>query len=179
VTKPKYVLLDAGPIIGLHAAGVWREFLYKYEVVVPETVKQNEALFHSEDPLTGFHEPIDLDADLGAGRIRMASANSAEMETVARAFAGLLELHEGELEALALFVRDTTYDDYFFCSADGAPIQAAAMIGLDERCISVEGLLSKIGLTRPLEKKYTNDFLQRHLKEGRIARVTRGKIKPF
>ena len=58
VTKPKYVLLDAGPIIGLHAAGVWREFLYKYEVVVPETVKQNEALFHSEDPLTGFHEPI-------------------------------------------------------------------------------------------------------------------------
>jgi hypothetical protein len=64
VTRPKYVLLDAGPIIGLHAVGAWEEFLSRYDVVVPETVKQDEALFHSEDPLTGFHTPIDLDADL-------------------------------------------------------------------------------------------------------------------
>lgn len=179
MTRPKYVLLDAGPIIGLNAAGVWPDFLAKYDVVVPETVKQDEALFHSPDPLTGFHIPIDLDTDVREGRLRVASADSSEMQVVAAAFSGELELHQGELEALTLLVRDATYEEYFFCSADGAPIQAAAMLELDERCISVEGLLSGIGLTKPLDKKYTNDFLQKHLKEGRIARVTGGKITPF
>ena len=179
MTRPKYVLLDAGPIIGLHAAGVWPDFLAKYEVVVPETVKQDEALFHSPDPLTGFHIQIDLEADVKAGRLRVASAGSTDMQVVATAFAGQLELHDGELEGLTLLVRDTTYEDYFFCSADGAPIQAAAMLELDERCTSVETLLSSIGLTKPLEKKYTHAFLQEHLKQGRIARVTGGKVNPF
>jgi len=83
------------------------------------------------------------------------------------------------LEALTLLVRDATYEELFFCSSDGAPIQAAAMLELDEQCISVEGLLPGIGFTKPLEKKYTDEFLQRHLKKGRIARVTGGRVKPF
>lgn len=179
MTRPKYVLLDAGPIIGLHAAGVWPDFLAKYEVVIPETVKQDEALFHSPDPLTGFRTPIDLEADVKAGRLRVASAGSADVQIVAYAFAGQLELHDGELEGLTILVRDATYEEYFFCTADGAPIQAAAMLGLDERCTSVETLLSGIGLTKQLERKYTDAFLEKHLKEGRIARVTRGKVAPF
>jgi hypothetical protein len=129
-------------------------------VIVPETVKY-------------------LNDDAEQGRISLASASTDDIQVVAAAFAGRVELHDGELEALTLLVRDVAYQDCFFCSADGAPIEAAAMLELDERCMSVESLLAKIGLTKPLESKYTEEFMRRHLKDGLIARVTGGKVSPF
>jgi hypothetical protein len=56
-------LLDAGPIIGLHELALWQQFTQLYDVAVSETVLSQEALFHSRDELSGFHERIDLERD--------------------------------------------------------------------------------------------------------------------
>jgi hypothetical protein len=74
-SRPLCLILDAGPIIGLHELGAWKTFVERYEVVVPQLVLDDEALFHSKDAATGHSEPILLAADVGAGRVLVAAAS--------------------------------------------------------------------------------------------------------
>jgi hypothetical protein len=61
--------------------------------VVAETVYEREALFHSRDDLTGFHEPMDLKADARQQRISVESATSVELTAVSSAIRGAVYLH--------------------------------------------------------------------------------------
>ena len=168
MAKPKCVLLDAGPIIALHATGVWSKFCERFDVVVPETVADDEALWHSKDEVTGARAAIDLRADEGSGRIRIEGASSSELLGLVGRFddAFAAGLHEGELEGLALLTGRDTLEDAFFCAGDGAAIQAAVMVGLDERSDSLEALLDSVGLAKTLDWPYTRAFHDRHRRQG-------------
>lgn len=168
MAKPKCILLDAGPVIALHQTGVWGEFCGRYDVIVAETVADDEALWHSKDELTGARTAIRLRDDEAAGLIAIEGASSTELLAVTSRFDDVFAggLHEGELEALALLVERGGFEDTVFCAGDGAAIQAAVMIGLDERCESLESLLKSAGLSKSLEWPFTAEFYERHRREG-------------
>jgi len=174
MSKAKCVLLDAGPIIALHAAGVWTQFCERFDVVVPETVADDEAQWHSRDEVTGSRTTIDLRADESGGRIRIEGASSSELLGLTARFddAFAAGLHEGELEGLALLTERDSFEDTSFCAGDGVAIQAAVMVGLDERSASLEALLDSVGLTKPLEWPFTQGFYDRHRREGLDNRLS-------
>jgi len=166
-------LLDAGPVIGPHECGLWHQFIERFDVVLAETVYEQEALFHSTDDLTGFREPIDLVADVRQQRISVESATSIELSAVTRAIGGAVIVHDGERESLALLLHMHGQDECRFCAADGAALQAAAIIGLAERCVSLEELLMSMGIRRALEPKYGRRFAEEHLRRGQQIRLFR------
>ena len=172
--KPKCVLLDAGPVIALHAAEVWTQFCERFDVVVPETVADDEALWHSKDDVTGSRTTIDLRSDEKCGRIRIEGATSSELLGLIARFDDSFAagLHDGELEGLALLTERESFEETSFCAGDGAAIQAAVMVGLDERSASLEELLDSVGLTKPLERPFTRGFYDRHRQEGLDNRIS-------
>jgi len=165
-------MLDAGPVIGLHELGVWDTFVERYDVVRPQVVLDDEALFHSRDAHSGFSQPIDLAADVGAGRVAVASASLSSVSRVASRFSDAIELHAGELEALALLSLDDRYADHVFCSADGAAIEGACMLGLGDRCDSLEELLGMAGLGRAVPRQFSKRFMDDHKRVGGTRAVT-------
>ncbi|MFA4965083.1 MAG: hypothetical protein WC709_05530 [Thermoleophilia bacterium] len=171
-TRPRCLILDAGPIIGLHELGAWAAFVDRYEVVVPQLVLSDEALFHSRDADSGFTQQIDLRHDVVAGRVLVASASLVALSRVASRFSEAIELHEGELEALALLTQAEDFAEHVFCSADAAAIEGACMLGLAERCESLEHLLGLAGLGRPVTWRFSKRFTDAHKDEGLKRAVT-------
>jgi len=171
-SRPLCLILDAGPIIGLHELCAWKTFLERYEVVVPQLVLDDEALFHSKDAATGHSEPIDLAADVGAGRVLVAAASLTAIFRVASRFSGAIELHDGELEAPTLLTQDESCLRHVFCSADGAAIEGACILGLTDRCMSLEELLAMVGLGRQVSWRFTKRFTELHKREGGQRAVT-------
>jgi hypothetical protein len=172
--RPRCVLLDAGPVIFLHAAGVWVRFCEAFDVVIPETVAEDEALFHSRDSVTGASDPISVRAEEKAGRVTVVSATSTEVADVAGLFSDdfIMGLHDGELEGLGLLARRDGLEGHAFCTGDGAAIQAAMMIGLEERCMPLESLLDSVGLRQPVPKQLSRAFFETHRRHGLGNRVT-------
>jgi hypothetical protein len=144
----------------------------RYEVVVPQLVLDDEALFHSKDDTTGLSQPIDLAGDVGAGRVLVAAASLTTISRVAFRFTDAIELHDGELEALALLTQEESYVGHVFCSADGAAIEGACMLGLTDRCMSLEELLGMAGLGRQVPWRFTKGFAERHKSEGGERAIT-------
>ena len=172
--RPQCVLLDAGPVIFLHASGAWLRFCEAYEVVIPEIVAENEAVFHSRDELTGGTSAIRIRDEEKAGRVTVVSATSAE---IADAFGMYSDdfaagLHEGEIEAIALLTQHDDLAAHVFCSGDGAAIQAAVMAGLGERCLPLEGLLDSAGLHKDVPRSLSMQFFETHRRAGPDNRLS-------
>lgn len=169
--RPRCLILDAGPIIALHEHGVWFDFCERFEVVVPRIVFESEVLFHSRDEATGFSATITLTTDVAEGRIVVGSASLVQLAAVADVFSEALELHDGELEALALLTLDEAFEEHVFCTADGAAIQGACLLGIGERCESLEGLLEAVGLRKSLSWRFTREFMAKNKREGGERRI--------
>ena len=76
------------------------------------------------------------------------------------------------LAAWALLTLHEEFAEHVFCSADGAAIEAACMVGLSDRCDSLEKLLALAGLGRPVHRRFSQDFMERHKREGGSRAVT-------
>lgn len=174
MAKPKCVLLDAGPVIALHQAGVWEQFCDRYDVVVSEIVADDEALWHSRDDVTGARATICLRDAEATGLITIEAATTGELLSLTTRFDDVFAggLHDGELEALALLVERQDFEDTIFCAGDGAAIQAAVMVGMDERCDSLEALLDSVGLSKKLGWPFTKEFHDQHRREGLDNRLS-------
>lgn len=170
--RPRCVLLDAGPIIGLHEQGLWRQFVGRFDVVVAQTVYEDEALFHSTDEASGFSERIDLAADLAQGLISVESADTAALLRVGHLIEGVVIIHDGELESLAI-MHERDGVECVFCSADGAAVQAAAFLGFADQCVSLEELLQQTGMGRPVEHRFSGEFCEKHKRRGQEQRLYR------
>lgn len=174
MARPRCVLLDAGPVIFLHARGVWEQFCRVFDVVIPEIVADNEAIFHSRDELTGGSEPILIREEERAGRVSVVAATSAELATTIGLYSDDFAeaLHEGEIEGIALMTQRDQLDECVFCTGDGAAIQAAVMVGLNERCLSLEALLESSGLRQDMPKALSRTFFDFNHQEGAKNRVS-------
>jgi hypothetical protein len=165
------VLVDAMIVIALHEHDAWDQVIDKCGIAVSSIIAYDEARFHSQDPL-GFSRRIDLPGEIAAGRITELSAPAGDMARCRDKFDSVLAplLHAGELECLALLTDDAN-DKYSFCTAEKAALLAVALLGLGDRCMSLEALLKLIGLQKPLSVQYTDAWMKDKLDKGRESRM--------
>jgi hypothetical protein len=165
-------------VIAAHEHGVWEQLTEQCEIAVSAIVAYDEALFHSRDDF-GFTKKIDLPADIEGKLITELSATVAEMADCRARFDSVLAsgLHDGEVECLAVLLNRTN-DRYSFCTSDKAALLAMALLGLDERCISLEALLKSIGLQKSLAPQYSDEWLRNNLEKGAESRLYRRGLAP-
>jgi hypothetical protein len=113
-----------------------------------------------------------LSQSVSSGKIAEMAATGTELRRLQNIldYATLQGLHPGEREALAIINSDRT--EGTFCTADGAAIRALALLGHRESGISLEALLSKVGLQKPLDQHFREDFFKKHLDRGAQDRIT-------
>jgi hypothetical protein len=164
------VLLDANIVIEAHALRIWRELKDRYELLLPSIVVINEAkYFHSSKRGS---RSIRLGEQITRGEVHQLTATAAEYAQLYEIFDSvfLQTLDPGETEALALLQANTS-PEAFFCTSDAPAIKALAMLGLSHRGISMEMLMSKVGLRKTLETQFTEDFFKTNIRHGQIARI--------
>jgi hypothetical protein len=165
------VLVDAMVVIKLHELGAWEQLTERCQVAASAIIVHDEALFHSRDQL-GFAQKIDLPADVARGRIVELAATAQEMVDCRSRFDSVLasNLHDGEVECLALLLN-VDNEAYVFCTADRAALYAMSLLGLGERCVSLESLLKSVGLQKVLPSLYTEEWLKGALSKGAEGRM--------
>lgn len=165
-------------VIDLHALGLWDAFINAYDVALAESIARDESQFFSHD---AYHRAsIDLSSAIDDGRISEHSASAIEVADIQSRFAtGFAEnLHIGERETLALMMFSGDCSEHHFCSSDQTAIQAAAMLGLSEKCVSLEELLKGVGLGRPLSHQYSKRFMDDCLAQGSMKRIMGNGLAP-
>ena len=131
-TKPKYFLLDAGPVIELHRLGLWDEVTDRCDLVIPSVVAYRESQFWVRED--GSHHAIDPTASKDYGRL-----------TVPR-----------------------------FCCADRMAVICLCLLRFSSLAVSLEEVLSEIGLGCALQSKFTDAALAKWVDEGK-DRLIRGE----
>jgi len=175
-TKPKFFLLDAGPIIKLHRLGLWHKVLDRAEVYVPRVIAEVEAVYWVRED--NSRHPIDALADSEAGRLTVLDCDEAELRYTLELFDRTAQqsVDGGELHALTLLRSWQGEPIPAFCSADRMAIVCLCLLGFSESAMSVEGLLSAVGLTAPLERRFTNAEMSRWVEEGRRRYLLRSGL---
>jgi len=170
-TRPNCVLLDADIIIVAHELGIWRWLVHSYRILVPSVVLRTEALFFRTK--TGAKANIDLQALVLEGDIEELEATLEELALVSGHFddAFLDTIHAGETEAIALVLCGRVRDGKV-CSGDAHAIQALAMIGCGDCCVSLETLIGKKKTARPLDRHFTESALRSNLTQGSFNRIS-------
>ena len=164
----KLWLLDADVIIGLFSLDLFDKLTNLHEINASSTVI-NEVKFCIRQ---GNKIPIPFRAGyVDAGLVHEVSADADE---VAQILAKLPVnrrdvLHAGELESLAVLMRD---DHLVFCSCDAATIRALPFLDLSERGISVENLLKTSGLSQSnLKDMHTENYFKTNLAIGKQDKI--------
>ncbi len=168
------VILDAMIIIEVHELGIWKHLLNKIKVLVPSTVVRDEALYFDTKKRKN-RSAIHLVQSVKSHEIIELAANVEELQNLQGIldYATLGGLHAGETEALALMISGRAEtESALFCTADGAAIRALALLGKREYGISLEALLHKVGLQKPLDQHFKEGFFRKHLDRGSQDRVT-------
>jgi len=66
---------------------------------------------------------------------------------------------------------DSRHERFSFCTADKAALRAAVMLGLGERCVSLEALLKAIGLQKSLSVQYSESWMMQQLEAAKEDRI--------
>jgi len=177
--RAKLVLLDAGAVFGALEHDAWDGLTNAYEVVVPRLVLDEVQFYVSRG--TGKKVYVDTDEWIRAGAVVC-------YEAIASAVAETLKLinwpdgrdiHDGEAEALT-YLRlevDPAAEHVAVVGADGAAIQATALLGLSHTARCLDEVLLAVGLTKSLPTRHRRKFVQQHLEKG-FQRRLRRPLKP-
>lgn len=162
--KLRCLLLDACVVIKLFQLGLWQQFCERCEVVLAETVVEDEVQFYV-DADEQRHE-IDLSEDLTAGRIAMVSVDASAVGQFFDRFDRIYaeQLDPGERESLAyLFEADAPCT---ICSSDAIVFRVLAWTGRQDQGLSLEEILQAIGLGRSLPHQYTKPARLKWTRQG-------------
>ena len=81
------------------------------------------------------------------------------------------ELDPGELESIAILANDSA-KTLRFCAADRAAIISVALLGLEERGMSLEAALGGCGMGRKLgESRHLEKRFRAHISDGKLLLV--------
>jgi len=171
IMRVKLVLLDAVVIIESFRLGIRDKLIEKVEIVLANTIIDQSC--HYEEPDTGAKKYIDLLPYISKGKIKVVDCDIQLIPVIERRCHRWLALHSGELESIAVVLERK--EDYYFCTADNAAIQAMVLLDMRERVVSFERLLDKYGVARSkkvkLRRHFTEDHLKKWLKEGSKLRT--------
>jgi hypothetical protein len=168
-TKIRCVLLDADIIIKAHELDVWQQLLNSFEICVPSIVIHREAKYYNSK--SGHSFPIKLQELVDSGEITEISASVQEMADFRSEF-NSPEIDDGETEALTVLWKKSL-DGYKYCTADRAAIIVSCLMDLHHHVVSMETLLSSIGISRPLRSTCQEDVFKKIVNDG-LARKIQG-----
>jgi hypothetical protein len=174
-TKPRCVLLDANIVIESHRLGVWDHLKNRCQLSLPAIVSKHEALFCIID---GHKVEIHLLEQIRNGEIVELEATADEVSKLYEVFEPwfLESLDPGETEALAL-MQAGRLSNTLFCTSDSPAIMALAMIHMSHLGLSFETLLGQVGLTKSLQKQFSESFFKSCTKKGNLNLVTGWGLK--
>jgi len=164
--KFQFLLLDAGPIIKLFELGIWDEFIKRCNVSISQTVA-NEARWASQEL-----EDIRIDIETYKNKINIFDIEPSLAKSFLDKFneSYKAEIHAGEKETLA-FLCDSP-EQYLLCSGDKAVYKVLGLLGRGEQSISLEEILSQIGLSQSkLSGQYTKNFREIWIHKGRTDSI--------
>ncbi len=170
-TKPKFFLLDAGPVIELHRLSIWKKVLEEAEILIPGTVCDKEVRYW--DTGAGVQRPINLKHDVDAGRVHVKHATAAAMAETSALLDLATRADPGELEALTL-LRQYGEGAPIFCTADHLATVILCLLSMSHLGISLESLLAQLGLGRTLDWRFSESAFRQWLADGK-ERLVRGE----
>jgi hypothetical protein len=163
--KSNLIILDANVVIDAHKENYWSSLIHGHRIHLPAIVIRDEIQYFNSG--NNIKKGIQLTPLLKKGLIFELEASLEDdkylQSLVKPEF--LCAFDPGEREALAL-LKNNKYKDFFFCTADRAAVKGLGILSLSEKGISVEKLLAKIGITKPLKNHFTEDWFQKQLRQG-------------
>jgi hypothetical protein len=169
------VLLDANIVIESHKLGIWDQLKVSYKLTLPAIVRRGEVLYCFID---GRKVAINLENQVVNKEIDELEATAQEVGALFRIFESwfLETLDPGETEALAL-LETRNLSEFVFCTSDAPAIKALVMLGKSSSGVSLETLLAKIGLTKNLQKQFSEPFFEGCCKQGSVNLITRTGLR--
>ncbi|MCL4552287.1 MAG: hypothetical protein M1305_01850 [Candidatus Marsarchaeota archaeon] len=162
--KLKLLMLDANIVIMLHELGLWEKVIAVCDVHIAGTIVDDEADFYFDDQHN--RRRIDLSNDICGGSITRFDVPLSQVSTFKAEFGPqyFAKLDPGEVESLAHLMCSTKA--FTVCSADKIVFRVLGARHLTDRGISLEEILSQIGLARVLKHQYTKGFREHWSGEG-------------
>ncbi len=165
MTRSRLILLDANIVLELFRLGIWKQVTERCDIVLAETVVTESEFYDTDDG----REYIDWDAVKAAGSVRIESLSANDIKKYCDQFGpGYYEkLDPGEAEALSILAQDS---ESMICSADKIVWRVLGNTNATERGISLEEILQASGLTKPLQRRFTQAFREEWNKKGGVDR---------
>jgi hypothetical protein len=165
--KYQFLLLDAGPIIKLFELSIWEEFIKRCDVTIARTVAEQPVFYGPDDA----KEYIDfgLKSYEEKGLIRIIEVQTSVIIELIKPLRGHYDIHAGEDETLAFLLGSA--EPWKVCAADGAVFSVLGFLGKAGQGISLEEVLSEIGLGRALGWKFSKKFREKYTKLGEIDAI--------
>ncbi len=144
--KSKLVILDANVIIDMHRNKIWERVVSLYEVHIPSTVANDEAVYFISRDDNQKHA-ISLDSDITCKKVKILEATADDIKFLKDKVTDdyFNSIDPGELEAIALLLSGA-YENFKFCTGDKAAIKALTVFDLTHQGISLEKLLSEVSI---------------------------------
>jgi hypothetical protein len=167
------LLLDANVVLKLHELGIWPQTVAACDALLSETVVNSEVQFIETEEGRQY---IDLGPFIASGAIKLVTTPLADVRAFKSRFKPLYidKLDPGEAESLAYLVQ---HNDHCICSADAIVWKALGALRLREQGLSLEELLQRLGLSRPLDTMYSKAFRERLMEQGSRERMQGQAIK--
>ncbi|MHC4159155.1 MAG: hypothetical protein ACYSSO_08765 [Planctomycetota bacterium] len=172
--KLQFLLLDAGPIIKLFSLGIWDRFIKHWDVTISRIIAEDQALY-TEDG----EKHIDLKPYKEQNLVTILDVDIPIVKKFEDKFDPLYkpDIHDGEKETLA-FLHESS-QEWLVCSADHAVFKILGLLGKGNQGISLEEILTKIGLGSVVEWRkitprdkhnwpYTKKFREKWTQKGQI-----------
>lgn len=173
--KPRLVILDADAVIHLHELDRWEKVVDFYQLLLPETVALKECRYFENE--SGYEVKISIGDLISSCRIQVKSASVSEIAQIqkklGKQFNSFHEIHFGELEAMAVLLREEKHSTRI-CTGDTAAVVALCCLDYGENVISVETLLSGCGFSAKVGGNFSEEALQNKLKRGREFHLIHG-----
>lgn len=171
--KSNLIIPDADVVIHLLKLRIWNKFLDLNSVFLAKTVIDEEVFFYeSHNNVLKSKEYVDLSKDASTGRLTVVSLDAKVIQPMSTELRKRKapEIELGETETIAAVYLE--YEKNLnVCLIDRAAITCAVLLGIKERCLSVETALSRCGLGRPLPEPLTDKRFQAIVNQADIARV--------
>ena len=173
--RPTLVVLDAGAVFGALEHDAWEALTKSYEVILPQIVMNEVQFYVSRDTRKKIY--VDPETWVEEGKVQRFEATVEDLaETL-----GLInapdgpEIHNGEAEALTYLRLKVNPDstDIAFVSADGAAIQATALLDLSHTASCLAEVLQAVGFSKTLASRHMRGFVEQHLQKGLERKLRR------
>jgi len=162
--KFRLLLLDANVVIELFKRGVWDRLVEACDIHLASTVVSAEAHFYEDDE--GVRHDFDLEPYRRDGKVTVFDIAPSELTTFRATFDPTYfeKLDPGETESLAYLVNSK--EECLICSADRIVYRVLGNLNRGEQGVSLEEILQKTGLARPLPRQFTRAFREEWTKKG-------------